>query len=108
MSGVEFFLYALLIIGGFFLFMFVLSRVLTPEQIQESLHGKLNPQLFCPHCQVTGKVRTKKEKTSKGIHGGKATGAVLTGGVSLLATGLSRKEDVTKCHCENCKSEWVF
>jgi hypothetical protein len=44
----------------------------------------------------------------QGISGGKATGAVLTMGVSMLATGLSRKQKVTKANCKNCASEWVF
>ena len=42
----------------------------------------------------------------KGISGGKATGAVLTGGLSLLATGLSRKEMVREAYCYNCKMTW--
>jgi hypothetical protein len=47
-------------------------------------------------------------KVKRGISGGKATGAVLTGGVSMLATGLSRKEAATKATCGNCGSRWVF
>jgi hypothetical protein len=43
-----------------------------------------------------------------GISGGKATGAILTGGLSLLATGLSRKERLTEAHCDNCGSTWTF
>jgi len=70
--------------------------------------GSLNPALVCPHCQARGKVRTKGLKVKKGISGAKATGAVLTGGVSLLATGLSRKEATTQAHCDNCNSTWHF
>jgi len=33
-------------------------------------------------------------------------GAVLTGGLSLLATGLSRKERVTEAQCGNCRVKW--
>jgi hypothetical protein len=40
----------------------------------------------------------------RGIGGGKATGAVLTGGLSTLATGLSQKQWMTKAHCDNCDS----
>ena len=64
--------------------------------------------MICPHCQVRGKVFTTKVSLKKGISGGKATGALLTGGLSLLATGLSRKEEVTKARCFNCDSEWLF
>lgn len=72
------------------------------------LHGPFNSELVCPHCQTKGKVRTQKEVRKAGVSGGKATGALLTGGVSLLATGLSRKEIGTKAFCGNCKSIWFF
>ncbi len=72
------------------------------------IHGPLNHQIICPHCQWTGTVRTKPIKKKAGISGGKATAAILTGGVSMLATGLSRKEAVTQAYCDNCKSTWSF
>jgi len=71
-------------------------------------HGPANGQMICPHCQVRGKVHTKKVTQKKGVSGGKATGAILTGGVSLLATGLSRKENATEAFCRNCSSIWHF
>ena len=46
--------------------------------------------VYCP--PAGGKIR-------RGISGAKATGAVLTGGVSVLATGLSRNERTTQAHC---------
>jgi hypothetical protein len=49
-------------------------------------------RLVCPHCQTAGSVTARVVTRKKGVSGGKATGAVLTGGVSMLATGLSRKE----------------
>lgn len=67
-----------------------------------------NPQMVCPHCQTKGSVSTEKAKVKQGISGGKATGAVLTMGVSMLATGLSCKQKVTKARCRTCGSEWVF
>lgn len=63
-------------------------------------------RLMCPHCGETGYVTSKQVKQKKGISGGKATGAILTGGVSMVATGLSRKEQVTERTCANCKSVW--
>lgn len=71
-------------------------------------YGPLNPALVCPHCQTTGRVRTKSVKLKKGVSGGKATAAILTGGLSLLAVGLSRKENHTQAHFMNCSSTWVF
>jgi hypothetical protein len=63
-------------------------------------------QMVCPHCQVQGLVRTKDVKVKSGISGGKATGAVLTAGISILATGLSRKVSVTQATCSNCNVTW--
>lgn len=63
-------------------------------------------RLVCPHCQVTGRVTSKQVKMKKGVSGGKLTGAVLTGGISMLGTGLSRKEKVTEMSCGNCKTVW--
>ena len=70
--------------------------------------GHINPALHCPHCQTQGLVRAKSITRKAGVSGAKATGALLTGGVSLLATGLSRKESVTQAHCDNCGSTWTF
>lgn len=76
---------------------------------RESLaHGAIRAQMVCPHCQVRGQVRCKAVKNKKGISGGKATGALLTGGISMLATGLSRKEAATEAYCGNCRSTWHF
>lgn len=72
------------------------------------LYGPLNLMVVCPHCQEKGHVRQKAVKQKKGISGGKATAAILTGGVSMLATGLSRKEDAIEAHCGNCRSRWNF
>jgi len=71
-------------------------------------YGPVNPQLVCPHCQTRGRVHAKTVKVKKGISGGKATGAIITGGLSLLATGLSRKEMATQAHCDACGSTWHF
>ncbi len=70
--------------------------------------GIQNTTLVCPHCQTKGQVRTMPTKRKRGISGAKATGALLTGGTSLLVTGLSRKEGVTQAHCDHCGSTWDF
>lgn len=71
-------------------------------------YGQLNPAMICPHCQEKGKIRQKAVTQKKGISGGKAAAAVFTSGVSMLATGLSRKEKLTDAYCGNCKSRWNF
>jgi len=63
--------------------------------------------IVCPHCQTRGQVRTQRKRVKRGVSGGKATGALLTGGLSLLGTGLSRKETVTEMRCGNCHTTWT-
>jgi hypothetical protein len=70
--------------------------------------GNINRKIVCPHCQKKGRVRTKPMKRKRGVSGAKATGGLLTGGLSILATGLSRKEKVTQAYCASCKSTWDF
>lgn len=92
---------------------------LSPEQLAKEnqkkaeskilvLYGPINTAMVCPHCQTKGKIRTKSIERKTGVSGGKATAAVLTGGVSILATGLSRKEDRTQAHCDECENTWTF
>jgi hypothetical protein len=94
-------------------------RSLTPEErkeqqraAQEALatrrHGPLNPAMICPHCQTKGSVRKQPKNRKSGISGVKAAAALLTGGFSLLATGLSGSETVTQAHCTCCDCTWVF
>ena len=78
------------------------------EQHKMTTYGTINPQMICPHCQTKGSVRTKPVTKKTGISGGKATAALLTAGVSVLATGLSRKEGMTQAHCESCNCTWTF
>jgi len=78
------------------------------EGAVDSHSGYVQPNLVCPHCGTHGRVRTKATKTKQGVSGGKATAAVLTGGASLLATGLSHKGRVTKARCEACGTNWTI
>ena len=78
------------------------------QEAESFQHGPINLAIICPHCSQKGKVHTKSDSRKAGVGGGKATGAILTGGVSLLATGLSRKEKGTQAYCGNCKSAWFF
>ena len=89
----------LLLLIGLLLLIFGACKPSPPTQ---------NPELICPHCGVKGKISTRPVRQKKGISGGKAVGAVFTCGLSMLATGLSRKEDMTKAHCGNCDSVWYF
>ncbi len=105
-------------IGSYILFSIILALVVVAMILMETgkpqkgiireQYGHINHQMTCPHCQMKGKIRTKAIKQKKGISGGKATAAIFTGGVSLLATGLSRKEEVTQAYCNNCSNKWYF
>ncbi|HEX4340963.1 MAG TPA: hypothetical protein VH062_33875 [Polyangiaceae bacterium] len=71
--------------------------------------GKGNaPKVVCPHCGVVGGVNVERVKRKKGVSGTKATAAVLTAGISILGTGLSRKEKVSEAHCKNCRVTWIM
>jgi hypothetical protein len=78
------------------------------DRREESEFGPITSQMICPHCAGRNCVRTMNVKRKVGVSGGKATAALLTGGVSLLAVGLSRKEKMTQAHCSNCNSTWSF
>jgi len=76
--------------------------------IPDLSYGTVIPKLICPHCQVGGQVRLKRSEQKKGISRVKATAAVLTAGISLIATGISGKESCTQAHCDNCGSTWII
>src|SRR5690349_10153285 len=67
-----------------------------------------DPKIVCPQCHQAGRVTTKKVMEKAGIDGAKATAAVLTGGVSVLATGLSASNERTEARCANCNSVWRY
>jgi hypothetical protein len=83
------------------------KRIARQQGATTILYGPVNPQVVCPHCQRRGAVRTKSTKQKQGISGGKATAAIMTAGLSLGATGLSRKRGVTQCHCGSCGMDWT-
>ena len=65
-------------------------------------------KMICPHCQTQGSENKKKGKRKGSISGGKVIGGLLTGGISLFATGLSRKNKVTEAYCVNCGTTWII
>lgn len=76
------------------------------SKIPNRFLDKKKPKIVCPFCQTAGRVTGVPGKRKKGISGGKATGAILTGGVSLLAVGLSKKARGLNCKCWNCDMSW--
>lgn len=63
-------------------------------------------RIVCPYCQTQGSVSTQSVRRKQGISGAKATGALMTGGMSMFATGLSRKQSMTHMQCRNCGVSW--
>jgi len=96
------------LIASFLYYYFRLPPDVRAELADNSQYGVVSANNICPHCQAKGLVRTKRISRKKGISGAKATGALLTGGVSLFATGLSRKEISTQAHCSACNSTWDY
>lgn len=85
-----------------------LQEEYNPSSWTTSSRGYVNEALICPHCTQKGRVHTKLVSQKVGISGGKATGALFTGGLSMLFTGLSRKEKITEAYCGHCSSTWHF
>ena len=104
--------FAVVFLGIIILLVFVgwLAFVVVPDETREfaARKSEQDARIICPHCQRRGDVRTESVTMKKGIDGGKATAALLTGGATMLATGLSRKENLTKATCRNCGSSWTF
>lgn len=92
-----------LVLAGFVLGGVIYFRY---NKAQSEAAKKGAENLVCPHCQERGTVTGRSDIASKGISGGKASGAVLTGGASVLFTGLSKNQRVRRLHCENCNSTW--
>jgi len=61
----------------------------------------------CPYCHTVGEVKVSKDRSKAGVSGAKLTGAVLTAGLSILGTGLSRKEKVNHFECKACGVTWT-
>lgn len=80
------------------------ARSLPPTETRTRPTGSAN--ITCPHCLHKGDVKVSPVAQKRGVSGAKATGAILTGGVSILITGLSRKETVSQATCSNCSVTW--
>lgn len=87
-------------------FLIVLG-VLIARSIKQNSYV-FNPTMVCPYCRFSNCVETRRLKRKQGISGGKATGALMTGGLSLFATGLSRKVMTTEAHCTHCNNYYSF
>lgn len=79
---------ALVFVGG--LTVSIAAGVGTKSGWAENIaFGRVNPMIICPHCGNKGAVRVKRQRRDRGISVGKGVIAFMTGGLSLLVTGLS-------------------
>lgn len=74
--------------------------------ITSVLLGKLHSKIICPHCQRAGGVHVKYVSRRSGISGTKAALALLSGGLSLIPIGLSRRENASQAYCMKCRARW--
>lgn len=81
---------------------------ITKKKRSLEAYGLVNAVMTCPHCQTKGKVRTKQLMKKGGISGTKVMAALCTIGVSLLFTGLAKKDQITQAHCGECGNIWFF
>lgn len=96
----------LLIVGGLVAFATWSSTASSTAKARAAAKADADAQLVCPHCQESGAVTTVPVVRKVGVSGGKATGALFTGGASMLLTGLSRKQHMTRMLCTNCGTGW--
>lgn len=101
------------LLAGIGLFIWGMAKLEpTPEEKREAKAARRveaqrqRSALVCPHCDTAGQVFPSAVVRKQGISGGKATGALFTGGASMLVTGLSRKQRATEMRCGNCGTTW--
>lgn len=70
---------------------------------KEEEHRRAQASIICPFCQTKGTVTTKNKNDTSGV---KATGAVLTLGMSVMLTGLHKHSTRIEAHCSQCKTTW--
>lgn len=87
-----------------------LFHAFDPQRIREqaAIKAAKDAEIVCSLCNKRGYVRTDPATVKQGIDGTKATFALLTGGLTLLATGLSQRNSATRATCSNCGSTWTF
>ena len=65
-------------------------------------------EMVCPHCQTKGSVTTRKVLSRPSAAGDVGALAILTAGLSLLGSWLSRQQAVTQAWCGHCGVSWTI
>jgi hypothetical protein len=107
--GLFFSIYVVILIYSAAMLYFYPDGVISRTTIDpNAINPPHSSYMKCPHCETVGQITTKKVNLKKGVSGGKAVAGLLTGGLSLLAVGLSREEKQTQAHCRKCGNTWHF
>lgn len=90
-------------IAGFIIY----KTTFSPEARQQAMsRAEAQKLIICSYCHQAGGVTVRNIQQKQGVSGGKATSALLTGGASLLAVGLSKKGMVNELTCSRCQMKW--
>lgn len=89
-------------------FVLVMIVAAIMDKSERPLQNSNSPHMECPHCKTVEQINTRKVDLTKGISGGKAVAGLLTGGLSILAVGISRQETKTEARCGKCNNIWHF
>jgi uncharacterized membrane protein YhaH (DUF805 family) len=80
-----------------------LSKIQKNLEDMKAENARAMASIICPFCQTKGSVTTKKKNDTSGV---KATGAVLTLGMSVMLTGLHKHSTRIEANCSQCKTTW--
>lgn len=92
--------------AGIGVFLFYKANFSPEAKFRQEAQRQAQQKIVCPHCNTTGSVTVRRLQQKQGVSGGKATSALLTGGVSLVAVGLSKKGWVNQLTCSSCSMVW--
>lgn len=83
-----------------------ITRFFENMEAKEARKREQDSHIHCIYCRRSGSVTTLRRRVKRGVSGAKATGALATGGLSIFATGLSRKQDIVEARCSHCGMSW--
>jgi len=77
-----------------------------PEAVQAIAVPVQTGRANCQYCNGIGTVVVQQVKRKKGVSPGKIAGAVVTGGISLVGTGVAKKVWMNQLTCTACQMKW--
>ena len=77
-----------------------------PATVQASATPVQTGRANCQYCNGVGTVVVQQMKRKKGVSPGKIAGAVVTGGISLVGTGVAKKVWMNQLTCTAWQMRW--